>query len=114
VHELAITESILKIADKHAHDSDAVKVTTINIVIGRLSSVVDDSVQFYWDIISEQSICKGAKLNFERRPAILHCNSCVNDYEINSALQPCPACGSSNVFIKSGDEFFVDSIEIEK
>jgi len=114
VHELAVTESILAISDKHAKESGAAKVTSINLVIGRLSSIVDDSIQFYWDIISNESICKGAILNFERRPARLHCNVCSNDYEIESELQPCPQCGSPDIFVKSGEEFFVDSIEIEK
>jgi hydrogenase nickel incorporation protein HypA/HybF len=114
VHELAVTESILNISDKYAKESGAVSVTSINLVIGKLSSIVDDSIQFYWDIISNESICKGAVLNFERRPAILHCNSCANEYEIEAGLEPCPQCGSPNIFVKSGEEFFVDSIEIEK
>lgn len=114
MHELAVTESILEISDKYAKESGAVRVTGINLVIGKLSSIVDDSVQFYWDIVSNDSICKGAILNFERRPALLHCNACSNEYEIESALQPCTQCGSPDIFVKSGEEFFVDSIEIEK
>jgi hydrogenase nickel incorporation protein HypA/HybF len=40
-------------------------------VIGRLASIVDDSIQFYWDMISEGTICQGAKLHFKRVPAEL-------------------------------------------
>lgn len=114
MHELAVTESILDISERHARESQAVRVIRINIIIGRLSSIVDDSVQFYWDIISKDSICFGAKLNFERKVAVLHCNSCSKDYEIEGSLQPCPLCGSPDITVKSGEEFYVDSIEIEK
>lgn len=114
MHELAVTESILQISEKYAKESDAQKVTGINLVIGKLSSIVDDSVQFYWDIISVDSLCKGAILNFERRQAVLHCNVCSTEYQIDSALQPCPSCGSPDVKVLSGEEFYVDSIEIEK
>jgi hydrogenase nickel incorporation protein HypA/HybF len=114
VHELAVTESILEISNRYAKESGALKVTSINLVIGKLSSIVDDSIQFYWDIISEESICKGATLVFDRRPAFIKCNECSTEYEIDGALKPCPACGSPNIFVKSGEEFFVDSIEIEK
>jgi hydrogenase nickel incorporation protein HypA/HybF len=114
VHELAVTESILEISDRYAKESGAVKVTSINLVIGRLSSIVDDSIQFYWDIISDESICKGAILNFDRRPALLHCNTCSNDYEIEADMQPCTKCGSPDIVVITGEEFFVDSIEIEK
>ncbi len=114
MHELAVTESILQISEKYARESDAQKVTGINLVIGKLSSIVDDSVQFYWDIISKDSLCQGAQLHFERRPAVLRCNICTTEYQIDSALQPCPQCGSPDIHILAGEEFFVDSIEIEK
>jgi hydrogenase nickel incorporation protein HypA/HybF len=95
-------------------EAGALKVTSINLVIGKLSSIVDDSIQFYWDIISGESLCKGATLVFDRRPAVINCNECSNTYEIEGALIPCPACGSANIVVKSGEEFFVESIEIEK
>ncbi|MCA9957781.1 MAG: hydrogenase maturation nickel metallochaperone HypA, partial [Anaerolineales bacterium] len=51
MHELPITENILKIANEHATQSGAARVTDLYLVIGQLSSIVDDSIQFYWDII---------------------------------------------------------------
>ncbi len=114
MHELAVTESILAISEKHAREANAEKVVGINLVIGRLASIVDDSIQFYWDIISKESICFGAILHFERKPGLLHCNACSSDYTIDSMLQPCPNCGSPDIKVVSGEEFYVDSIEIEK
>jgi hydrogenase nickel incorporation protein HypA/HybF len=114
VHELAVTESILSISEKYAKENGASKVTGINLVIGKLSSIVDESVQFYWDIISNDSLCYQAVLHFDRRKAVLHCNECATDYEIENSLQPCPSCGSPNIKVISGEEFFVESIEIEK
>lgn len=114
MHELSVTESLLKITLTHAEMANANKVTDINIVIGRLSSIVDDSVQFYWDFVSENTICAGSKLHFDRRPAMLHCVDCENDFSINQEMSPCPACGSYHTTILSGEEFYLDSIEIEK
>ena len=114
MHELSVTESILNIAKTHAEKELAKKVTDINIVIGQLSSIVDDSVQFYWDIISEDSICQGAKLHFERIPAKMFCAECQTEYLIEKQLTPCPHCNSVQVKIISGEEFWLDSIEIER
>jgi hydrogenase nickel incorporation protein HypA/HybF len=114
MHELSVTESILDIATSHAHKANAKKVTQINLVIGKLSSIIDDSVQFYWDIVAEGTICAGSTLNFTRIPAILHCITCSNDFEISQVLSPCPQCGGYQTTIKSGEEFFIDSIEVEK
>jgi hydrogenase nickel incorporation protein HypA/HybF len=114
MHELAVTESILGIAKKHAIQAQASRVTDVYIVVGRLSSVVDDSVQFYWDFVSQDTICAGAKLHFKRIPARMTCLECGETYTLKGDLTPCPKCGSAQVKIASGEEFWVDSIEIEK
>lgn len=114
MHELAVTESILNIAARHAHQAEASRVTDIHIVLGQLSSIVDDSVQFYWELISQGTICSGAILHFERVPAKLVCKECDTEYTIEEGLTPCPNCGSIRVKITAGEEFWLDSIEIEK
>ncbi|NPV57100.1 MAG: hydrogenase maturation nickel metallochaperone HypA [Anaerolineae bacterium] len=114
MHELSVTESILEIASRHAKQAEAIKVTDIHIVLGRLSSIVDDSVQFYWDIISENTLCSGAKLHFKRIPAMLLCLNCQYEYQLEGELMPCPKCGSPQVKVTTGEEFWLDSIEIER
>jgi hydrogenase nickel incorporation protein HypA/HybF len=114
MHELSVTEGILSLALEHAKKAGATKVTAINLVIGRLSSIVDDSVQFYWDTISENTICFGAKLVFNRIPAVLKCNDCQTEYPIDRELAPCPKCKGYNVIIVKGEEFYLESLEIEK
>ena len=114
MHELSITENILKIALEYAEHNQATRVTDLYLVIGKLSSVVDDSVQFYWDMIAENTVCAGSKLHFERVPAQLLCNNCSVEYTLSSDLTPCPSCQSLNVKVISGDQFLLDSIEIEK
>ena len=113
MHELAVTENILNIAVQHATQANAVRVTSLHLVIGQLSSIVDDSVQFYWDMISAGTLCEGAQLHFERRPAVLKCLDCAQTYMLNRELTDCPHCHSARLKIVSGEEFFLDSIEVE-
>jgi hydrogenase nickel incorporation protein HypA/HybF len=112
MHELAVTESILSIALDHAQKANATRVTDINLVIGRLSSIIDDSVSFYWEIISKDTICSQAALHFSRIPARLKCLKCQREYTLDDDLTPCPDCASSDVKILSGNEFRVESIEV--
>jgi len=114
MHELSVTESELEIACKHAEKAQAKKVTDIYLVIGRLSSIVDDSVSFYWDMISKNTVCEDAKLHFKRIPAKLICLQCNHEYTLDDELTPCPNCGSARVKVISGDEFNLDSIEIQR
>jgi len=114
MHELSVTESVLEIACKHAEKAQAKKVTDIYLVIGKLSSIVDDSVQFYWDFISKGTLCEEATLHFKRIPAELVCLECGNKYTLDNDLTPCPQCGSARIRVISGDEFNLESIEVQR
>lgn len=112
MHELSVTESILKIVLQSAQENDAEEVTDISLTIGALSSIIDDSVQFYWDHISKGTIAQNAKLHFNRVLATLKCRDCDLEYNLDEELIPCPACNSINLEIISGEEFQIDHIEI--
>jgi hydrogenase nickel incorporation protein HypA/HybF len=114
MHELSVTENILKIALEYADKEHASSVTDINIKIGQLSSIIDESVQFYWEIIAKDTICQNAVLNFNRIPARFECLDCSQDFFLGTEPGPCPACGSYNLKIIAGDEFQLDSIVIER
>ena len=113
MHELPVTQRILEIALRHAGEAGATRVTALYIVIGELSSIVDDSVQFYWDIISKDTPCEGAQLHFERLPATLHCLDCGCTYTLAGELAPCPRCQSIHLRVLGGEEFRLESIEVE-
>ena len=75
MHELPITQSLLEIALQHGEQAGAQRITQLDIVVGELSSIVDDSVQFYWDIVSKGTIAEGADLSFRRVPGTLRCSA---------------------------------------
>ena len=114
MHELSVTESVLEIACRYGRQANATRVTDVYLVIGRLSSIIDDSVQFYWDLISKETLCEGASLHFNRMPATLTCLDCHQEFEMMAELTPCPNCGSARIRVLSGDEFNIESIEIER
>jgi len=114
MHELSITQSILEIALRHGEQAQASKITDLYLVIGQLSSVIDESVQFYWDMIAEGTLAQGASLHFERIPARLECQACGQTYTLEgNQLDGCPACESLEVKVVAGKEFRLESIEIE-
>jgi len=113
MHELPITENILEIVIKHANNAGAHKINSINIVIGKLASIVDDSVQFYWDIISKGTIAEGANLKFIRIPLKFLCQDCKIEFSPDDYELSCCKCKSTNLKLLSGREFYVDSIEID-
>jgi hydrogenase nickel incorporation protein HypA/HybF len=113
VHELPVTESILEISLRRAKESRATRITDLYLVIGQLSSLVDDSIQFYWDIIAKDTIAEGAQLHFRRIPAELQCMVCATKYHPQGEDLSCPSCGSVGARIAAGDEFFLEAIDVE-
>jgi hydrogenase nickel incorporation protein HypA/HybF len=113
MHELSVTESILEISLRNANHANAKHVTNLYLVIGQLASIVDDSVQFYWDIISKDTIAAGAILHFKRLPATLTCLDCDHQYTLGNNEFSCPICNSDHVKVISGDEFYMEAIDIE-
>ncbi|NSW51421.1 MAG: hydrogenase maturation nickel metallochaperone HypA [Anaerolineae bacterium] len=113
MHELAVTESILNITTRFARQENATRVTDVYLVIGDLSSIIDDSVQFYWDFITKDTVCEKSLLHFRRIPARAKCNNCGHEFQLKE-LMPCPQCDSARFKIIEGEEFYVDSIKITK
>jgi hydrogenase nickel incorporation protein HypA/HybF len=113
MHELAVTQNILDIALKHASQANARKITRLNLVIGQLSSIIDDSVQFYWDMVAANTIAEGAQLIFQRVKTVFTCLDCHYAFSPGQNSFSCPECSSSNIKITAGEEFFLESIEVE-
>jgi hydrogenase nickel incorporation protein HypA/HybF len=113
MHELSVTESILAIVTRHATQAGAQRVTKINLVIGQLASIVDDSVQFYWDIIARDTLAEGAQLQFRRIPLEMLCLDCHSSFQPEPDCFTCPECNSNHLQITAGREFYVESIDVE-
>jgi len=114
MHELAVTESIVEIVQRHAQQAGAVKVRRIHLLIGELSSIVDDSVQFYFDFVSQDTLAEGAELVFHRRAVALVCAACGRRWEPADADWACPACQAQQARVIQGREFSVESIEVDE
>lgn len=114
MHELSVTQSLLDLALKHSSKAGATRILSLNITIGNLASIVDDSVQFYWDILSKSTPAEGATLNFNRVPTKLLCLDCNHRYSPKPGELACPQCGSAHIHILSGKEFSLDSIDVER
>lgn len=113
MHELPVAENVLEITLRHASKADANRVTDLYLVIGQLSSIIDDSLQFYWDIISKDTIAEGARLHFRRIPTQLKCRDCGYQFTPGDDDFACPKCRSAHISITAGEEFFLESINID-
>lgn len=114
MHELGVTQGLLNLVLEEAEKIGAKRILAIDIVIGELSSYVDDSVQFYFDILSRGTIAEGARLVFHRQKGQALCLNCGHQFEAGLPLpEGCPNCRSPYLQVKGGRELYVESFEAE-
>ena len=113
MHEYAVTKNIINMVVEEAQKAGGLKVIEIKLVIGDLSTILDESVQMYFDIISEGTLAHGAKLSFRRIKAEFNCKVCDSKFIKPDRGFNCPNCGELGNPTEIGREFYIESIEVE-
>lgn len=112
VHEYPITQRIIEIADESAKANHAQSVKTINLVVGDYSGYVASSIELYFGIIAEGSLCANATLKIQRVKPKLKCKNCHGLFERKPFSFRCPYCEGEGEPTDIGKEFYIKSIEV--
>ncbi len=113
MHEQSIVESLLSLALEHAEKAKANKILKVCLVVGELSGVEEEAVEFYFSFLTANTIAAGARLFFTRVPAELRCRKCETVFVPERFDLHCPACKEQEVDIVAGRELYIDNIEVE-
>lgn len=113
MHELSLVESVKEIALRHARMERASRILSIRLVIGDLSSYIEEAVVMFWDEISRDTDAAGARLDFVHIPGELLCLHCLKSFTAWSTDLRCPNCRSEWVKPVAGDDCYIESIEVE-
>jgi len=113
MHEQSIVESLFTLALENAEKEKANKIIRINLVVGDLSGVFEEAMNYYFSFLRIDSIASEATLAFTHTPAILLCRNCKKPFISKNLNFNCPDCKEQQVDIVSGRELYVESIEVE-
>ena len=113
MHELAITQDMFDLVMEQSDKAGAKKIGKINLVIGEMTGVVGECVQFYFNFISKDTPAEGATLSVRTIPPQAQCRDCGKSFEFKEFNWSCPFCHGNSLEITAGKELFVESIEVE-
>ena len=112
MHEYPVTVRIVEIAEETAEKRKA-KVRRIDLVVGKDSGFIGESIQMYFDIVAEGTRCEGAKLVIEGVEPRLRCTQCGELFARRLYSFACPSCGGEGEPTAIGKEFYIKSMELE-
>jgi hydrogenase nickel incorporation protein HypA/HybF len=111
MHELSLSHAVVATVEKHAGGR---RVAAVNLRVGRLRQVAPESLAFCFEIVARGTVCEEAQLDLELVPAELSCTACGHRWKLEEVRFRCPLCAAAEVAVVAGDEFEVESIEIEE
>ena len=114
MHEQSIVEALLAKVLEEAQKEEAKKVLRVYLVIGELSGVLTDAVDFYFSFLSRDTIAADASLFFIQPPTQVRCRNCNTVFSPENLNLNCPECKERKIEIISGRELYIESLEVDK
>jgi hydrogenase nickel incorporation protein HypA/HybF len=109
MHELSLCKAIADTAVDHAEGRP---VERIRLRIGHFRQVVPETLQSCWRMRVPDGPLAGCSLDVDYVPAVIRCDSCGANTELDQPIMRCEACDGTDVTMISGDEFLIESIDI--
>lgn len=112
MHEMTLCESILRIIEEQAAVQDYHKVKTVWLEVGALAGVEVEALRFGFDVVMNDSIAAGARLEIIAMPGQAWCLQCLKNIKIGARYDACPDCGGHQLRIKGGEELRIRELEV--
>lgn len=113
MHELSVTEGILRICKAEAEKNNFKRILKINIKVGELSGLIPDCISFYFNEISKETVAEGAKIEVFKIPLSYRCDDCGYTSEILKTEYTCHKCKGYHIKFLNGRELYIDTMEVE-
>jgi hydrogenase nickel incorporation protein HypA/HybF len=114
VHELSICQGLCTQLNQLAREHGADKIRKVEIEVGTLSNVVPELLDQAFAVMRERvPLIADAKLVIREVPLLAHCSGCDSDQELDQFVFQCPACGSTQLDVRQGEDLLLRQVELE-
>ncbi len=120
VHELSIAQNLVNIATEAieaeypAGNLPTVRVREVHLRLGQLAGVVEESLQFCYDVVTRETLLEDSRLVIEKLPIVVYCPSCQAEFELPNIQQfRCPYCQTPTGDVRQGKEMELAAIHFD-
>jgi hydrogenase nickel incorporation protein HypA/HybF len=114
MHELSIAMGIVDLVESEQERFGGRRVETVHVKLGRLSGVVEETLQSSFAMAIEDTPLAGSRLCIEHVPIRVRCEQCGAPRLIRSDLDfRCIACGTPSADVVPGRELMVVALELQ-
>ena len=110
MHELAITQEVVRLAAEHARGR---VVRRVILEVGQLAAIVPDSVRFCFEALVPGTALEGASLEILESPGRARCRPCDVEQDLSSPWGTCASCGGADLEWVGGCDLRVKALELE-
>ena len=113
MHELALSKNIVDLVVERARREGVRAVSRVIIEVGMAAGVEPDALRFCFDLVTADTLARGAELTIETIALQARCRTCASTFEPPGLVSPCPHCGSYGPLLERGSELRVKSFDGE-
>lgn len=113
MHEMAIAVNIVDLANSYVQSSAGERIGQVEIEIGPLAGVMQESLQFCFEAAAKNTLAEGAQLVIINTKGKARCCSCEKTITINQHGTLCPDCHGI-LEVLAGDELKLRAVTIEE
>ncbi len=116
MHETDMTKALLiTVKDWYESQLEPYQIDKIHLIVGQFTCVEPASLQFAFEVQTQNTFLEGVKLIIQETPLVAFCHVCNKEYKPELGLRyACPNCDSPMEEIRSGRELKIDRIEYSR
>ena len=112
MHEIGIVRQIVRTVEDFAARNDVRRIDAVVVDCGELSLVITKYLKDIYPVIAEGTILEHAELIVEETPGFAECDDCDEIFNVVEHKGFCPACGSFEKTVLSGQDFGIREIHV--
>lgn len=113
MHELSIALSIIEGAEEELRRRGGSRVSAVHLKLGLLSGVVQEALQFSYELVCAGTLLEGSKLIIEEIPIRIYCSACnVEGEPVSLQHLHCASCGAPLSRVIQGTELELTALEL--